>query len=229
MLLKLTLSPHVRGKILLGHPHFRTHPVQKLRESPVAHGHRCTRSPRGKDSHSALVWCRDRICQYPMNDIMAREQNKKRRAVQVVAPTALRWRKPRAELGRRRRGRIRILRRLVGIQLVRHSDGGRETVRERSGRRELRERVERSLIKLAGNSANSLRGNIYYSPSSGARGWSVMWCALFRKTLPLPPCSRPRFVVAKSSSYNQRDCVKFSATLVGLLPRRLFSSCKGIH
>ena len=71
--------------------------------------------------------------------------------------TALRWRKPRAELGRKR-GRIWILRRLVGIQLVRHSDGGRETVRERSGRRELREQVKRSLAAARRNSAKSLCG-----------------------------------------------------------------------
>ena len=41
------------------------------------------------------------------------------------------------------------------------------------------------------------------------------------------PLAGPGFVVAKdmiSSSYNQRDCVQISATLVGLLPRRLFSS-----
>ena len=54
-----------------------------------------------------------------------------------------------------------------------------------------------------------------------ARGWLYLRCALFRK----PSGSLCRTIAKDmvSSSYNQRDCVQISATVVGLLPRRLLS------
>ena len=57
--------------------------------------------------------------------------------------------------------------------------------------------------------------------SSDACGWLYIRCALFRK----PSGSLCRTIAKDmvSSSYNQRYCVQISATVVGLLPRRLLS------
>ena len=77
-------------------------------------------------------------------------------------------------------------------------------------------------IYMPGWLANPLPGCPQGSPASKVLAYLGISHLLLSEAHPLPAssCRRPRFVIAKDGSYNQRDCVKFSATLVRLLPRR---------